>query len=123
MTAKLMGVLAMFASILLLILMPWLDGSPVRSSRFRPLYAMFFWIFLLDCIVLGVCGAKPAEGLWLYIGQTATTYYFAHLLLIVPIVSRLERPKTPPESISAAVLTTKSDVNLGDSSLQPAPAE
>ena len=122
MTAKLMGVLAMFASILLLLLMPWLDGSRVKSSRFRPIYAMFFWIFLLDCIVLGVCGAKPAEGMWLYIGQTATTYYFAHLLLIVPIVSRLERPKTPPESISAAVLT-KQGTSSSDGSLQPSPAE
>jgi quinol-cytochrome oxidoreductase complex cytochrome b subunit len=103
MTAKLAGVLAMFASILLLLLMPWLDGSTVRSSKFRPVYRMFFWIFVVDCLVLGICGAKPAEGTWLYIGQTATTYYFIHLLLVVPLVSRLERPMTPPESISAAV--------------------
>ncbi|MEK9723337.1 MAG: cytochrome C, partial [Rhodospirillaceae bacterium] len=103
MTAKLAGVIAMFASILLLLFMPWLDGSRVKSSRFKPINAMFFWIFLLNCILLGVCGAKPAEGMWLTIGQTATTYYFVHLLIVVPLVSRLERPKTPPESISAAV--------------------
>ena len=96
----------MFASILLLLLMPWLDGSNVKSSKFRPLYAMFFWIFLLNCIVLGIVGGKPAEGTWLYIGQFTTTYYFAHLLVIVPLVSRLEQPKTPPESISAAVTST-----------------
>mgnify|MGYP002885553168 FL=1 len=123
MTAKLMGVLAMFASILVLLLMPWLDGSPVKSSRFRPVYAMFFWIFLVDCIVLGICGFKPAEGMWLYIGQTATTYYFAHLLVIVPIVSRLERPKVPPESISASVLREPGDPEIKDQTLQPAPAE
>ena len=103
MTAKLMGVLAMFASILLLLFLPWLDGSKVKSSRFRPVHAMFVWIFVLDCIVLGICGAKPAEGMWLIIGQTATVYYFAHLLFIVPIVSRLERPMMPPESIAASV--------------------
>ena len=103
MSAKLAGVLAMFASILLLLLMPWLDGSKVRSSKFRPIYAMFFWLFFLDCLVLGVVGGKPAEGAWIYIGQFTTTYYFAHLLIIVPLVSRLERPKAPPESISAAV--------------------
>ena len=104
MTAKLMGVLAMFASILLLLFLPWLDGSKVKSSRFRPTHAMFVWIFVLDCIILGICGAKPAEGMWLIIGQTATVYYFAHLLFIVPIVSRLERPITPPESIAASVM-------------------
>ena len=103
MSAKLAGVLAMFASILLLLFMPWLDGSKVRSSKFRPLYAMFFWLFFLDCLVLGVVGGKPAEGVWIYIGQATTTYYFVHLLIIVPLVSRLERPKAPPESISAAV--------------------
>ena len=104
MTAKLMGVLAMFASILLLLFLPWLDGSKVKSSRFRPVHAMFVWIFVLDCIVLGICGAKPAEGMWLIIGQTATIYYFAHLLFIIPIVSRLERPMMPPESIAASVM-------------------
>ncbi len=104
MTAKLMGVLAMFASILLLLFLPWLDGSKVKSCRFRPVHSMFVWIFVLDCVVLGICGAKPAEGMWLIIGQTATIYYFAHLLFIIPIVSRLERPMMPPESIAASVM-------------------
>ena len=104
MTAKLMGVLAMFASILLLLFLPWLDGSKVKSSRFRPVHSMFVWIFVVDCIVLGICGAKPADGVWLIIGQTATIYYFAHLLFIIPIVSRLERPMMPPESIAASVM-------------------
>jgi ubiquinol-cytochrome c reductase cytochrome b/c1 subunit len=103
MTAKLAGVIAMFASILLFLFLPWLDGSSVRSSKFRPLNAMFFWIFFIDCLVLGVVGGKPAEGVWVPIGQITTTYYFAHLLLIVPIVSRLETPKALPESINAAV--------------------
>jgi len=105
MSAKLAGVIAMFASILLLMLLPWLDGSKVRSMRFRPLSAMFFWIFFLDCLVLGVVGGKPAEGVWIPIGQVTTTFYFAYLLVIVPIVSRLERPKPVPESISSAVTT------------------
>lgn len=103
MSAKLAGVLAMFASILLLLFLPWLDGSRVRSSRFRPIYKWAFWIFFIDCLVLGVVGGEEAEGIWILIGQTATTYYFVHLLLIIPIVSRLETPKLVPESISAAV--------------------
>jgi len=103
MSAKLAGVLAMFASILILLFMPWLDGSKVKSSRFRPIYAMFFWIFFLDCLVLGYIGGKPAEGVFVIIGQWATFYYFVHFFVIVPLVSRLERPKAPPESISMAV--------------------
>ena len=103
MSAKLAGVLAMFASILILLLMPWLDGSKVKSSRFRPIYAMFFWIFFLDCLLLGYIGGNPAEGVFVIMGQWATFYYFVHFLVIVPLVSRLERPKAPPESISAAV--------------------
>jgi ubiquinol-cytochrome c reductase cytochrome b/c1 subunit len=104
MDAKLAGVLAMFASILLLLFMPWLDGSKVRSCSFRPLMAMAFWIFFLDCLVLGYIGGKPAEGTYIVIGQWATFYYFAHLLVIVPVVSRLERPRQLPDSINASVL-------------------
>jgi ubiquinol-cytochrome c reductase cytochrome b/c1 subunit len=104
MDAKLAGVLAMFASILLLLFLPWLDGSKVRSCRFRPIMAMAFWVFFLDCLVLGYIGGKPADGIFIPIGQFATFYYFAHLLLIVPLVSRLERPKSLPESINASVL-------------------
>jgi ubiquinol-cytochrome c reductase cytochrome b/c1 subunit len=104
MDAKLAGVLAMFASILLLLFLPWLDGSKVRSCRFRPIMAMAFWVFLLDCLVLGYIGGKPADGIFIPIGQFATFYYFTHLLVIVPLVSRLERPKPLPESINASVL-------------------
>ncbi len=104
MDAKLAGVLAMFASILLLLFLPWLDGSKVRSCRFRPIMAMAFWMFFLDCLVLGYIGGKPADGIFIPVGQFATFYYFAHLLVIVPLVSRLERPKPLPESINASVL-------------------
>ncbi len=103
MSAKLAGVLAMFASILVLVLLPWLDGSKVRSSKFRPYYAMAFWIFFIDCLILGYIGGKPAEGAFIVIGQWATFYYFFHLVIVIPLVSRLERPKPIPESISAAV--------------------
>ncbi|MEO5338324.1 MAG: cytochrome b/b6 [Magnetospirillum sp. WYHS-4] len=101
--AKLGGVIAMFASVLLLAVLPWLDRSKVRSAKFRPLYRQFFWIFFLDCILLGVVGGKPAEGMWIPIGQAGTAYYFLHLLVIIPVLSMIEKPKAVPESISAAV--------------------
>ncbi len=101
--AKLIGVVLMFGSILVLLFLPWLDRSPVRSARFRPLYKQFFWLFLVDCLVLGMAGKNPPEGNWIWIGQVATAYYFAHFLIILPLLSYLERPRQLPASISTAV--------------------
>ncbi|EKE73872.1 MULTISPECIES: cytochrome b [Oceanibaculum] len=100
---KLGGVLLMFAAIAVLFVLPWLDRSPVRSAAFRPLYKQFFWILLLDCIVLGYIGAMPAEGIYIVIGRIATAYYFIHFLIILPLLSVIERPKPLPASISKPV--------------------
>ena len=101
--AKLLGVVAMLASIITLFLLPWLDRSPVRSAKFRPLYKQFFWIFVLDCIVLGIVGANPPEGIFIPIGQAATAYYFIHFFVIIPLLGVFEKPKALPNSISEAV--------------------
>ncbi len=101
--AKLIGVTAMFWSILILLFLPWLDRSPVRSARFRPLYKQFFWIFLADCFLLGYVGANPPEGYFVLLGQIGTAYYFAHFLIVIPLLSFVERPLPLPASISAAV--------------------
>lgn len=101
-TAKLQGVIAMFASLFLLMLLPWLDGSKIRSMGFRPLSMMFFWLFFADCLILGYIGGKTATEPFVTIGQVATAYYFFHLLIITPLVSRIERCKILPKNISAA---------------------
>lgn len=101
--AKLLGVIAMFAAVLILLFVPWLDRSPVRSARFRPIYKQVFWLFVANCIVLGVVGGHPPEGLWVPIGQAATAFYFAFFLVIMPLLSFIERPRPLPSSISAAV--------------------
>jgi ubiquinol-cytochrome c reductase cytochrome b subunit len=102
--AKLWGVLAMFGSIALLFVLPWLDNSPVRSATYRPLYKKFFWILVVDVLVLGLCGVKPVEEPWLRISQLAAGYYFAHFLIILPIIAWIERPLPLPASISESVL-------------------
>jgi quinol-cytochrome oxidoreductase complex cytochrome b subunit len=107
-SAKLGGVIGMFGATLILTILPWLDRSKVRSARFRPIFRQFFWLFVIDCLILGWVGANSTDAIFygipfLYIGQAATAYYFAHFLIIVPLVSILEKPQTPPESISAAV--------------------
>jgi len=100
---KLGGVLAMFGAIAILFVLPWLDRSPVRSARFRPLFKIFFWILVIDCIVLGYVGAKPAEGMYLLVGRVATVWYFVHFLAILPLLSVIETPRPLPQSISTPV--------------------
>jgi ubiquinol-cytochrome c reductase cytochrome b subunit len=105
--AKLWGVLAMFGSILLLFFLPWLDTSPVRSANYRPTYKWFLLVLLVDVLVLGyIGGAAPSPGVIL-IGQIATAYYFLHFLVILPVVSAMERPRPLPNSITEAVLSKK----------------
>ncbi|MBC7986083.1 MAG: cytochrome b/b6 [Sphingomonadaceae bacterium] len=102
--AKLWGVLAMFASILLLFFLPWLDRSPVRSGNYRPQFRIWFWVLVLDVLILGWMGGLPPEEPYVMISQVATIYYFAHFLIILPIVSRIERPLPLPNSITEAIL-------------------
>ncbi len=103
--AKLMGVLAMFSAILVWFFLPWLDRSPVRSGHYRPLYRKFFWFGLIPAMaVLFWCGGAPAEEPYVMLSQLASLYYFAHFLIIVPIVSSIERPEPLPYSITEAVL-------------------
>jgi hypothetical protein len=103
--AKLLGVLAMFGSILLLFFLPWLDPSPVRSGNYRPLFKKFTLFGLLPAVlVLGYCGGAPAAEPYVIISQIASAYYFAHFLIILPIISMVERPLPLPNSITEAVL-------------------
>ncbi len=102
--AKLGGVLVMFGSIALLFILPWLDQHPVKSSRYRPLYKATLLLFVIIVFVLGVVGAKPAEGLWVYIGQLSTGYYMGFLLVVLPFLTRFEKAKDLPASIHDAVL-------------------
>jgi len=102
--AKLWGVLAMFASILLLFFLPWLDKSPVRSGSYRPVFKRFFWLLLIDIALLGYIGGAEINARNVALGQLATAYYFAHFLIILPLVSKFERTLPLPNSISESVL-------------------
>ena len=101
--SKLGGVILMFASIALLALLPWLDGSKVRSGVYRPLFKKLFLLFVVDCLVLGYIGAQKPEGLYTVIGQIATAYYFLHFIVILPLLAKIEKPLPQPASIADAV--------------------
>ena len=70
--SKLGGVIFMFAAIFILMLLPWLDTSKVRSAIFRPIYRKFFWVLVITVILLGYLGAKPPEGIYLILSRLAT---------------------------------------------------
>jgi ubiquinol-cytochrome c reductase cytochrome b subunit len=101
---KLVGVIAMFASIAITAFVPWLDTSRVRSATFRPIYRQFYWIFLLTAVGLGYLGSQPPEGGYVVAARILTVYYFAHFLIVMPLVGLLERPKPLPTSITESVL-------------------
>ena len=106
--SKLGGVIAFGGAIVVLFFIPWLDRSKVRSARFRPLYKQFFWILVAVCIGLGYLGSQAAEGGYLIASRILTAYYFAHFLIIMPLVSWVEKPKPLPLSISTPVLSGES---------------
>jgi ubiquinol-cytochrome c reductase cytochrome b/c1 subunit len=102
--SKLGGVIAMFASVLILAFVPWLDTSRVRSSKYRPIYKWFFWLFAISCLALGYLGAKPAEGVYVFWARVFTAYYFLHFLVVMPILGVMETPTAMPRSITEDVL-------------------
>ena len=101
---KLFGVIAMFGSIFVLVILPWLDTSKVRSAIFRPLYKQFYWFLVADVLILGYVGAMPAEGLYLLVARVATAYYFLHFLVILPVLGAKERTLDVPLSLTEPVL-------------------
>jgi ubiquinol-cytochrome c reductase cytochrome b/c1 subunit len=101
---KLAGVTAMFSAILVLAFLPWLDTAKTRSSRYRPLAKQFFWMFVIVCVLLGYLGAQPPEGIYVIVGRILTFCYFAYFLILLPLLSRIEKPRPVPNSISDDVL-------------------
>ncbi|MBN9596613.1 MAG: cytochrome b N-terminal domain-containing protein [Afipia sp.] len=101
---KLAGVIAMFSAIIVLAFLPWLDSAKTRSSKYRPLAKQFFWIFVAICLGLGWLGAKPAEGIYVVAGRVLTFAYFAYFLIVLPILSRIEKARPLPNSIAEDVL-------------------
>lgn len=91
--SKLGGVLTMFGAIFVLMILPWLDRSSIRSGRYRPLFRIAMIIFVINVFTLGWIGGKPPEGVYLIIGRMATAYYFFHFLFLIPMLPKWEKSK------------------------------
>lgn len=88
---KIGGVVAMAAAILILLALPYINTSEIRSTTFRPIYKKLYWIFLANCGILGWIGGNPVESPYIEIGQIATVYYFGFFLVGIPLVGILEK--------------------------------
>jgi ubiquinol-cytochrome c reductase cytochrome b/c1 subunit len=87
---KLAGVIAMFSAIAILAFLPWLDTSKVRSGKYRPIYKIFFWIFVACGIGLGYLGAMPPEGGYVLAARILGVAYFAFFLIVLPLLGLFE---------------------------------
>jgi ubiquinol-cytochrome c reductase cytochrome b subunit len=111
---KLIGVLVLFGALATLVFIPWLDSSKVRSARFRPIFKIFFWFFVVDALLLGYLGSQgvdasfPVLGLPdVWIARFATLYYYAFFWILMPVIGIIETPKALPATIATAVLGKK----------------
>jgi ubiquinol-cytochrome c reductase cytochrome b/c1 subunit len=121
---KLFGVLGMGGAIVILAFLPWLDTSKIRSGSYRPAFKLFFFVFVAVTVLLGWVGSQDTAAPVLKLGdntimtmvgfgQILTAYYFAHFLIILPVLGLLERPLALPASISESVLGGGNSIPLG----------
>lgn len=87
---KLGGVLAMGGAIVILLFLPFINTSHVRSSAFRPLYRKFYWLLVADFLLLGWIGQEVVERPFIEIGQGATIFYFVFFLILFPLIGLIE---------------------------------
>jgi ubiquinol-cytochrome c reductase cytochrome b subunit len=87
---KLGGVAAIGLVFVALLALPFINTSQVRSSSFRPIHKKLFYLFAADCVILTWIGAKPVEQPYILIGQLAAVYFFIYLLILVPLLGRIE---------------------------------
>ena len=107
--AKLGGVICMFGSIALLVILPWLDSHPMRSAKFRPLFKLAVLLFTANFLFLGYIGGKSADATLLgmpmsIFGMLSTSFYYGFFLVILPVLSKIEKGRDLPPSIHQAVL-------------------
>lgn len=101
MTGKQLGVILMFAAIIILFLLPWLDREPTKSVRYRgPIYKIATAIFVVAFVILTYLGGQPPSTIATLVAQVLTAYYFLYFLVILPILPKIEKCKPTPERVT-----------------------
>jgi ubiquinol-cytochrome c reductase cytochrome b subunit len=81
----------MVGAILVWLLLPVINTSEIRSTKFRPLYGFFYWFLVSDFLILGWIGQKPVETPFIEIGQVGTVFYFLFFLVLLPVIGLVEK--------------------------------
>ncbi len=97
--SKLGGLVLSAGSLAVLFAVPWLDRSPVKSARYRPVLRWALLGLFLAFIALGVAGMHKPTGLWLAISRVSVTYYYAYFLVLLPFLPRIEVTRPLPASL------------------------
>jgi ubiquinol-cytochrome c reductase cytochrome b subunit len=87
---KLGGVAAMGGALAVLFLIPFTNTSEIRSTTFRPIFKIFYWLLVADFLILGWIGQKPVKSIFVTVGQVATVYYFFFFLILIPLIGNIE---------------------------------
>lgn len=84
------------ALFVLLAAMPWIDRGRVASGRYRPVYAGFVFLLGIDWVVLSIAAGQTGTGAWPVVIDVTTIWLFVHFLVVVPMVTALERTDPVP---------------------------
>jgi len=99
--AKLFGVIAMFGAIVVMALAPWLDTSKVISGKYRPQFKWWFWLLVVDFLVLMWAGGQSPSGFVAWISLIGSAFWFFYFLVILPMLGFTEKPRKVPETVEA----------------------
>jgi ubiquinol-cytochrome c reductase cytochrome b subunit len=96
------GVIVMFAAVVVLFFLPWLDRSPVKSWRYKG--PLFFWatiLFALDFGMLNYLGMHKPNPTFTMMARFGTLYYFGYFLLVLPFIHNFDKTKPVPERVTS----------------------
>jgi ubiquinol-cytochrome c reductase cytochrome b subunit len=80
----------MGGALVILFLIPFINTSETRSTTFRPIFKVFYWLLVVDFLLLGWIGQKPVKDIYVIVGQGATIFYFLFFITLIPAIGLIE---------------------------------
>lgn len=87
---KIGGVIAMFGSLIILLTIPFTNSSEIRSTAFRPVFKVCYWLLVITFLLLGWVGQCPVEYPYTEIGIISMIYYFLFFIIVIPFLGKIE---------------------------------